>query len=81
MGTRDGKWLALKANNRSYNALLESWLITKANNLTEYKKAMNLLSNTSNNTLYADDKGNIIFWYGNYIPKRNPKFDWSQPVD
>jgi acyl-homoserine lactone acylase PvdQ len=81
VGSRDGKWLTLKANNRSSNALLESWLITKANTLAEYKKAMDLLSNTSNNTLYADDKGNIIFWYGNYIPKRNPAFDWSQPVD
>ncbi|SIR18768.1 Acyl-homoserine lactone (AHL) acylase PvdQ [Mucilaginibacter lappiensis] len=81
LGSRGGKWLALKANNRSYNALLESWLITKANNLAEYKKAMDLVSNASNNTVYADDKGNIVFWYGNYIPKRDPKFDWSLPVD
>ncbi|WP_429398348.1 penicillin acylase family protein [Mucilaginibacter lappiensis] len=81
LGSRDGKWLALKANNRSYNALLESWLITKANTLAEYKKAMELVSNTSNSTVYADDKGNIIFWYGNYIPKRNPAFNWSLPVD
>jgi acyl-homoserine-lactone acylase len=81
LGSRDGKWLALKANNQSYNALLESWLITKANNLGEYKKAMNLLSNGTNNTLYADDKGNIVFWYGNFMPKRDPKLDWTQPVD
>ncbi len=81
LASRNGKWLALKANNRSYNALLESWLITKANNLVEYKKAMDLVSNASNNTVYADDKGNIVFWYGNYIPRRDPKFDWSLPVD
>jgi acyl-homoserine-lactone acylase len=81
LGSRAGKWLALKANNRSYNALLESWLITKANTLAEYKKAMELVSNTSNSTIYADDKGNIIFWYGNYISKRNPAFNWSMPVD
>lgn len=81
LASRNGKWLALKANNRSYNALLESWLITKANNLVEYKRAMDLVSNASNNTVYADDKGNIIFWYGNYIPRRDPKFDWSLPVD
>src|SRR6202012_2385773 len=31
--------------------------------------------------VYADDKGNIAFWYGNYIPKRDPKFDWTKPVD
>jgi acyl-homoserine lactone acylase PvdQ len=81
LGARDGKWLSLKANNRSYNALVESWLITKANNLAEYKKAMNMVSNATNSTVYADDKGNTIFWYGNYIPKRNPKYDWSLPVD
>jgi acyl-homoserine-lactone acylase len=77
----DGKWLALKHNNRSYNALLESWLITKANSLAEYKKAMALLSNTSNNTVYADDKGNIAFWYGNFMPKRDTKYNWALPVD
>ncbi|QEC79395.1 penicillin acylase family protein [Mucilaginibacter ginsenosidivorax] len=81
VGSRDGKWLALKANNRSYNALVESWQITKANNLAEYKKAMDLVSNATNATVYADDKGNTIFWYGNYIPKRDPKYDWSLPVD
>jgi acyl-homoserine lactone acylase PvdQ len=81
VGSRDGKWLALKANNRSYNTLVESWQITKANDLAEYKKAMDLVSNATNATVYADDKGNTIFWYGNYIPKRDPKYDWSLPVD
>jgi acyl-homoserine lactone acylase PvdQ len=81
LGSRDGKWLALKANNRSYNALLESWLITKANTFAEYKKAMGLLSNATNNTVYADDRGNIAFWYGNFMPKRDPKLDWTLPVD
>jgi acyl-homoserine-lactone acylase len=81
IAARDGKWLALKHNNRSYNALLESWLITKANNMAQYKKAMGLLANTSNNTVYADDKGNIAFWYGNFMPKRDPKFNWNLPVD
>ncbi|MDR3693051.1 penicillin acylase family protein [Mucilaginibacter sp.] len=81
LGSRDGKWLALKANNRSYNALLESWLITKANSFAAYKKAMGLLSNGTNNTVYADDQGNIAFWYGNFMPKRDPKPDWTLPVD
>ncbi|MDF2432318.1 MAG: acyl-homoserine-lactone acylase [Mucilaginibacter sp.] len=81
LGSREGKWLALKANNRSYNALLESWLITKANTFDEYKKAMSLLSNGTNNTVYADDRGNIAFWYGNFMPKRDPRLDWTLPVD
>lgn len=81
LGSRNGKWLALKADNRSYNALLESWLITKANTFAEYKKAMGLLSNATNNTVYADDQGNIAFWYGNFMPRRDPKLDWTLPVD
>jgi acyl-homoserine lactone acylase PvdQ len=81
LAARDGKWLALKANNRSYDALLESWLITKAGTFAAYKKAMGLLSNGTNNTVYADDQGNIAFWYGNFMPRRDPKLDWTLPVD
>lgn len=81
LASRNGKWLSLRANNRSYDALLESWQITKANTFAEYKKAMALLSNGTNNTVYADDQGNIAFWYGNFMPRRNPKLDWTKPVD
>lgn len=81
LAARDGKWLALKHNNRSYKALLESWLITKANNYQDYEDAMKLLANTSNNTVYADDKGNTAFWYGDFMPRRNPNFNWALPVD
>ena len=38
-------------------------------------------SNTSDNTVYADDKGNIAYWHGNFIPKRDAAYDWSKPVD
>jgi acyl-homoserine lactone acylase PvdQ len=31
--------------------------------------------------VFADNKGNIALWHGNYIPKRDTKFDWSKPVD
>jgi acyl-homoserine-lactone acylase len=81
LAARDGKWLALKHYNRSYKALVESWLITKANTFAQYKKAMNLLANTSNNTVYADSKGNTAFWYGNFMPKRDPKLNWEIPID
>ncbi|GAC1527362.1 MAG: penicillin acylase family protein [Sediminibacterium sp.] len=81
MGARNGRWLSLKENNRSLNALIQSWISTKAGNLAEFKKAMSLLSNTTNNTVYADDKGNIAYWHGDFIPKRNPELDWTLPVD
>ncbi len=81
MGERNGHWLSLKEYNRSMNALMEAWLITRARNLTEYRAAMNFRANTTNNTVYADDLGNIAYWHGNFMPRRDPGLDWSQPVD
>jgi len=81
VASRDGKWLSLKEYNRSLNALLEAWLITKANSFGEYKEAMNLRANTTNNTVYADDQGNIAYWHGNFMPRRDTAYNWSQPVD
>lgn len=82
MGSKDGKWLSLHENNRSLNALIECWSRTKANSFNEYKKALSLLANNSNNTVYADAAGNIAYWHGNFMPKRNDvHFDYSRPVD
>ena len=81
MGSKDGKWLSLSENNRSLNALLECWTRTKATNLKEYQTVLNLLANNSNNTVYADSDGNIAYWHGNFMPKRNNQFDFTKPVD
>ena len=81
MASRDGKWLSLREYNRSLSALEEAWLITKANSFDEYKKAMDLRANTTNNTVYADDQGNIAYWHGNFLPRRDSSYDWSLPVD
>src|SRR5690606_37331256 len=35
----------------------------------------------SNNTIFADAEGNIAYFHSNYIPRRDARFDWSQPVD
>ncbi len=81
MGSRNGQWLSLRENNRSLDALMQSWLRTKAKGFEEFKKVMNLRSNSSDNTVFADYKGNIAYWHGNFVPKRNKKFDYSLPVD
>ena len=39
---------------------------------------MELHTNSSNNTIYADADGNIAYFHANFIPKRDPKFDWTQ---
>lgn len=81
MGNRAGKWLSLKEANRSLSALMQSWLRTKAKGFDEFKKVMDMRSNNSNNTVFADSKGNIAYWHGNFLPRRNPKYDWTMPVD
>ena len=81
VGMQKGKWLSLRENNRSLEALMECWTRTKSKSLADYTKAMELLSNNSNNTVYADAAGNIAYWHGNFMPKRNPNFDYTMPVD
>src|SRR5579871_2279495 len=81
MGSRNGKWLSLKEHNRSYSSLLQSWLRTKANGFEEFKKTMELRSNNTNNTVFADDKGNIAYWHGNFMPVRDTKFNYALPLD
>jgi acyl-homoserine-lactone acylase len=81
MAKRDGQWVSMKANNRSMNMLIQSWQRTKAKSFAEYQKAMDLLENTSNNTVYADTEGNIAYWHGNFMPRRDAGYDWSKPVD
>ena len=81
MGSRNGQWLSLRENNRSLIALEQSWLRTKAKGFAEFKQVMNLRANTSDNTVFADNKGNIAYWHGNFIPRRSLKFNYSAPLD
>jgi len=81
MAERNGKWISVKAMNRSMTSLIQSWERTKANGFESYKKIMELYANTSNNTVFADDKGNIAYWHGNFIPRRDTAYNWALPVD
>lgn len=81
MANRSGELISLRSNNRSMTSLIQSWKRTKAKNFEEYKELMSLRGNTSNNTVYADDKGNIAYWHGNFVPIRDTLYDWSKPVD
>ncbi len=81
MAKRDGKWISLKSNNRSMQSLEQSWIRTKSKNFDDYKKAMEMKANTSNNTVYADNKGNIAYWHGNFIPIRDKNLNWAKVVD
>lgn len=77
----NGNWITISLMNTPVPALMQSWGRTKAKNIAEYEKVMELHGNSSNNTIYADDKGHIAYFHANYVPVRNGKFDWTAPVD
>lgn len=81
MAKRKDQFLSLRADNRITNGLIQCWQRTKATGLESFKRTLDLKGNISNNTVYADAAGNIAYWHGNRIPKRNPNLDWTQPVD
>ena len=81
MAKRDGKWLSLRSFNRSVRSLVQSWQRTKAKGFEDYKKVMDLRANTSNSTVFADNKGNIAYWHGNYVPVRDKTLNWSKIMD
>ena len=77
----DGKWVAVKLMQEPINALTQSYMRTKATDYASFYETMELNTNSSNNTVYADADGNIAYFHGNFIPRRDTKFDWNRPVD
>jgi acyl-homoserine lactone acylase PvdQ len=76
-----GKFVSIKLMNIPIPALEQSYLRTKARSYADYKKTMELQANSSNNTIFASADGDIAYWHGNFIPRRDPKFDYTKPVD
>jgi acyl-homoserine-lactone acylase len=77
----DGRWIAVGLMNDPVKALTQSYTRTKARNLAEFRQTMELHTNSSNNTVFADAEGNIAYFHANFIPRRDPRFDWRRPVD
>jgi acyl-homoserine lactone acylase PvdQ len=77
----DGKWVAVKMMQEQVKALTQSYTRTKQRDYKSFAQTMELHTNSSNNTIFADADGDIAYFHGNFIPKRDPRFDWSKPVD
>ena len=77
----NGKWVSVKMMDDPMHALMQSYGRTKARDYAAFHKVMELRTNSSNNTVYADADGNIAYFHGNFIPRRDPRFDWTKPVD
>jgi acyl-homoserine-lactone acylase len=77
----DGKWISVSLMDIPMQALIQSYGRTKAKNMAEFRKYLDTHSNSSNNTLFADNSGNVAYFHANYIPRRDTSFDWTRPVD
>ncbi len=77
----NGKWVSIRLMQEHVKALTQSYTRTKARNYKAFRQTMELHTNSSNNTIFADADGDIAYFHGNFIPRRDPAFDWTKPVD
>ncbi len=79
---KDGdRWVSISLMNSPVHALIQSYTRTKAKDYAAFRQIMDLHTNSSNNTIFADAEGNIAYFHSNYIPRRDTSFDWTKPVD
>jgi acyl-homoserine-lactone acylase len=79
--TIDGQWVATKINWDPVNALQQAYIRTKQTGHKGFREMMDIRTNSSNNTVYADSEGNIAYYHGNFVPRRSLDYDFSLPVD
>ncbi|MGZ3484626.1 MAG: penicillin acylase family protein [Gemmatimonadaceae bacterium] len=77
----NGKWMSVRLMQRPLDALIQSFTRMKARDLKAFRQTLELHTNSSNNTTYADADGNIAYFHSNFIPRRDTSFDWTRPVD
>jgi acyl-homoserine-lactone acylase len=77
----NGKWVSYRIMQGHIKALEQSYTRTKQKDYKSYRETMELKANSSNNTIFADADGDIAYFHGNFIPKRDTTYDWTKPVD
>jgi acyl-homoserine lactone acylase PvdQ len=77
----DGKWVSIRLMQSPVKALTQSYTRTKAKDYKSFRQTMELHTNSSNNTIFADTDGDIAYFHANFIPRRDTSFDWTKPVD
>jgi len=77
----NGKWVTIRLMQEPVKALMQSFLRTKARSYKAFRETMELRANSSNNTVFADSDGDIAYFHGNFVPRRDERFDFTKPVD
>ena len=77
----NGRWIAFAMMNRPVQALEQSYYRTKAKDFESFLRVAQLKANSSNDTIFADDKGEIAYLHPQFVPRREDRFDYTKPVD
>jgi acyl-homoserine lactone acylase PvdQ len=77
----NGKWVSVSLMQKPIEALEQSYSRTKTTDYKSFRQTLELKANSSNNTIFADADGNIAYFQGNFIPKRDNSFDFKKRVD
>jgi acyl-homoserine-lactone acylase len=75
------RWVAFAMMNKPVEALQQSYLRTRSTDLKSFMKVSELKANSSNNTVFADDKGEVAVLAPQFMPRRDNRFDFTRPVD
>jgi acyl-homoserine-lactone acylase len=78
---QDGKWVSIELMQKPVEALTQSYIRTKTKDYKSFRQTLELKANSSNNTIFADSDGDIAYFQGNFIPRRDTSFDFTKPVD
>ena len=81
VAARDGKWIAQAMMWKPVPALEQSWLRTKATDLASYLAVAGRQANSSNDTIFADARGEIAYLHPQFVPVRNARLDYQRAVD
>ena len=76
-----GKWISVRLMQEPVKALTQSYTRTKTTSYKAFRETMELHTNSSNNTIFADADGDIAYFHANHVPIRDTSFDWRKPVD
>ncbi len=75
------RWIATGLMHRPVAALQQSFLRTKVRDIAGFRRVAALQANSSNNTLFASNRGETALFLPQFMPRRDPRFDYTQPVD
>jgi penicillin amidase len=79
---RDGHPITIRLAKIEDEGWLAEWYaMTRARSIADLKRAMRPLDMLFGNVMAADRWGNTWYMYNGAIPRRDPRFNWSVPVD